>query len=421
MIDPKHLIQNLDRYKHELQIRGGDPEAATAVFEAYENWKELRSKLDSMNARKNEFNKRVVQLSGDDKTAAIKEMKYTSDAIKSLTEEVNTVKSGLDKLVSKIPNLTWGDVPVGKSDDDNPVIMEWGVKPEFNFTPKPYYELEVYKKLVDQAKGAEVMGSRGYYLKGQMARFQKVLFDWAEEVIMQHGHEYFYVPLMLNEKALTGTGHLPDFDGQMYEVGINEETNYYLIGSSECSLISYYANTNVGHLDKPLLMMANTSCFRKEAGSYGKDQQGILRVHQFEKIEIDAICTPEQNDEVFELHSQISEKIYQELGLHYQAVEVCTGDLPPKHYRQVDYNAWFPGEDKYREVCSNGSASGYQNRTLGITYTNEKGEKEVPWGLNCTGITFRTGLAIMEQFQTEDGRVKLPKVIADRMGIEYLE
>jgi seryl-tRNA synthetase len=262
------------------------------------------------------------------------------------------------------------------------------------------------------------MGSRGFYLRGEIARFRKVLFDWAEDLLLTKGFELFYVPLMLNEKVMTGIGNLPDFDGQLYEVPIDENKNYYLIPSSEQSMMGFWMNKNLGNLDQPLLIMANTTCFRKESGSYGKDQQGILRTHQFEKIEIDAIYKPEDEDKVFEFMNSICQEMYNKLGIHYQGVEVCSGDLPFKHYRQVDYEAFFPGVDKFREICSNGSATDYQNRGLKITYD---ADNKIPNSNNCTGMVGRTMLAILEQFQTEDGKVKVPEVLVSRFGKEWLE
>ena len=179
---------------------------------------------------------------------------------------------------------------------------------------------------------------------------------------------------------------------------------------------------NLGFLDTPILNTCWSTCFRKEAGSYGKDQQGILRVHQFEKVEMVAICKDQSiAEELFEFFGKIEEEIYTALGLHFRSVEVCTGDLPSKHWRQQDFEAWFPNAKKFREICSNGNASDYQNRGLKISYKDGNGINQTPYGLNCSGITFRTGLAIMEQFQDENGKVKLPKVIADKMGKEYLE
>ncbi len=420
MIDIKHLVQNPERYEYEIQIRGKDPSLVVAAKQTYTKLNELSNQLDLLRQQKNDFNTEILSLKDDEKQSAIDSMKIVADRIKSLEGEVREVREYLDSLIAKIPNLTWSGVPIGKSDADNPVIQTWNQKPEFDFEPKPYFELPVYKKYVDQEAGAKVMGSRGYYIRGEMARFRKVLFDWAEEKILSYGFEYFYVPLMLNERSMTEIGNLPDFDGQLYEVPINQDTSYYLIPSSEQPLMAYFAGKHLGSLDEPILVMANTTCFRKESGSYGKDQQGILRVHQFEKIEIDAICKPEDNDKVFALFGKINEEIYNELGLHFRAVEVCSGDMPAKHYRQVDYEAWFPGEGKFREVCSNGSAGDYQNRGLKITYTDANNQKAHPWGLNCTGLTFRAGLAILEQFQQADGSVKLPPVIAERFGKEIL-
>jgi seryl-tRNA synthetase len=421
MISLKHLIAAPGLYRHELTIRHKKPEIVDTICRQYEAWKTATNTLDTLRAQKNEFNTRVMSLSGAEKLESIAQMKSVSSHISELETEQSELKILLDGLVSKIPNLSSALTPPGADDTENVVIKTGGTKPSFSFVPVPYYELAVYKRWVDAQTGAKNMGARGYYLSGSIARFQKALFDWAEEYILQQGFEYMYVPLMLNTATLTGTGHYPDFDGQMYETPIDENKSYYLIGSSEPSMISYYAQKNLEKLEKPILMMANTTCFRKEAGSYGKDQQGILRVHQFEKIEMNAICRPEDNDSVFALHGAINEALFDALGLHWQAVEVCTGDMPAKHYRQIDYEGWFPAAARYRELSSNGSASDYQNRTLGITYTDEKQEKQIAWGLNCTGLTFRTGLAIMEQCQTEDGRVKLPAVIAKKMGMEYLE
>lgn len=420
MIDIKHLVQNLERYQEELKKRGGKPEFALQAKNVYESWKEKKAELDTLLEKKNEFNKRIGTLSPQERETALKDMKKLSEEIKEKESFLREVSGELTQAISKIPNLTYDDIPVGKSDADNPVIQTWWEKPEFDFDIKPYYELEVYKKYVDQKSWADVMGARGYFLKWEMAKFQKVLFNWVEQIIWDYGFEPMYVPLMLNEKTMTDIGNLPDFDGQLYEVPINDDTNYYLIPSSEQSLMGYYARKNVWDLEKPLLVMANTTCFRKESGSYGKDQQWILRVHQFEKIEIDALCRPEDNEKVFALNAKINEEIYSKLGLHFRAVEVCSGDMPAKHHKQVDYEAWFPGEWKFREVCSNGSASDYQTRGLKTTYTRD-GRKEFPWSLNCTAVTFRTGLAIMEQFQTADGKVQIPEVLQPFMwGKEYL-
>ncbi len=421
MIDIRHLVENTDLYAAELDKRGKDPIIAAIAKEKYMKWKDVRAELDLIRKKKNDFNKKVISLSGNDRLEAISEMKESDITADQLVEKERELLSQLDDMLSKVPSISSDKTPIGKSDKDNVVIESWNTNKKYDFELKPYYDLAVYKKYVDSDTGAKVMGARGYYMRGEIQRLQKALFRFAEDIILKNNFEEFYVPLMLNEKVMTDIGNLPDFDGQLYQVPINESTDYYLIPSSEQPLMSYFAAKKLGKLEDPILVFANTTCFRKESGSYGKDQQGILRVHQFEKMEMDALCKPEDNDKVFDLFGKINEEIYNSLGLDFRAVEVCTGDMPNKHYRQIDYEANFPAVDKYREICSNGSASDYQSRGLKTTYTNSDGEKSFAYSLNCTGLTFRTGLALMEQFQTADGRVKIPKVLVPYFGKDYLE
>lgn len=421
MIDLQNLLSNPETYKLELERRYKNPNLVEEILEVYGTWKTNQSQLDGLRQQKNEFNKLIVNLSKEEKPAKIAEMKIVSDQISDLEKITKEFREKLDGLVTKIPNVMKETVPLGVDDGQNPVIEVFGNKPIFGFTPKPYWELPVYKKYVSQEDGVKAMGSRGFYLTGEIARFQKVLFDWALDQILAKGFELFYVPLMLNEKVLTGTGHLPDFDGQQYEVQIDENKSFYLIGSSEPSVMGYFMDKNLGKLDKPVLVTCQSSCFRKEAGSYGKDQQGILRVHQFEKVEMVVICKPEEIDTYYQKNREINISLLSKLGLCFHLEQICTGDMPHKHHNQEDFCAYFPSQDRFREVGSNGNASDYQNRGLNISYTDENGEKQVPFGLNDTGLTFRTGLAILEQFQTEDGRVKIPEVLVARFGKEYLE
>ncbi len=422
MISIVQLLNNQLAFEQNLSDRNKDPKLALLTIEAYNSWRTKNSELDALRATKNSFNETVVNLKGEEKLTAIASMKSVSESIKILEADVRELRENYENLLKKIPSLTSTFTPVGKDDSENPVVGTYGDKPIFDFQPKQYWELPVYSKYVFQEDGVKAMGSRGFYMKGEIARFQKILFDYALEIIMSKGLELMYVPLMLNDKVLTGTGHLPDFDGQQYEVPFDENKSCYLIGSSEPSIMGFYMDKNLGYLNKPELVTCWSSCFRKEAGTYGKDQQGILRVHQFEKVEMVAICQDQsQAEEYFQYFDVIEKEIYSSLGLHYRSVEVCTGDLPSKHWRQQDFEAWFPGADKFREICSNGNAGDYQNRGLRITYKGDDGENHTPWGLNCSGITFRTGLAIMEQFQTIDGKVKIPKVLVPRFRKEFLE
>jgi seryl-tRNA synthetase len=421
MIDLKQLIANPEIYKEQMTKRAKSPNLVDELAVAYQNWLSNQVQLEELRVLKNLANKEVPNLKGEAKTVKLEKMKQVSSQIGILENEARELNFVVEKLLKQIPCILSEETPIGKSDLDNPVIKTFGVQKKYDFEPKPYWELPIYKSTVSQDDGTKVMGSRGYYLLGAMAKFQKVLFDYALDIVLAEGFELMYVPLMLNEKVLTGTGHLPDFDGQQYQIPIDENRDFYLIGSSEPSIMGYYMDKQLGNLAKPILNTCWSSCFRKEAGSYGKDQQGILRVHQFEKIEMVAIARPEDTDKLHQRFQEIVEKIYNGLDICYQAVEVCTGDLPSKHRRQIDQEAWFPSQKQYREICSNGNAADYQNRGLRIKYTTDLGDKATPWGLNCTAMTFRTGLSILEQNQELDGRIKLPKALAQRYGSEYLE
>ena len=421
MIDLKNLIENPTIYIKEMKKRNKNPELINQIISLYKQYKIDLQFMEKLRQQVNDFSKNISKFSTEEKKEKLIEMKQISEDSKIAQEKVSTQKKQLDELIKKIPNISRDNIPIGKSDEDNPIIKTFWQKPQFDFEVKPYRELDIYKQYVGQEEWTKAMWSRGFYLRWEISRLQKVLFDYTLNYILKQWYELFYVPLMLNETVLTGTGHLPDFDWQQYETPINENTNYYLIGSSEPSVMGYFMNKNLWDLKKPILATCQSTCFRKESGSYGKDQQGILRVHQFEKIEMVVICRPEDTETCFQKNVEINEHILNQLWLHYRKVEVCTWDMPSKHYRQQDYEVRFPGEWKFREVWSNGNASNFQNRGLNISYINNEWEKNIPRWLNDTGMTFRTGLAILEQFQTKNGKIKIPEVLQEKFGKEFIE
>lgn len=420
MIDLKHLLEKPELYQRELIKRNKKPEVVDQIITLYEVWKSNQINYDQLREKQKKSSSNIASLTGNEKQKAVEEAKNYSNELKEVEKTAKENRKDLDELITKVPCLSHGSVPLGKSDEDNVVIKTFGEKINYDFKPLPYWELPVYKQFVSSQLGTKAMGSRGYYMTGQMALFQRALFDYALDIVIENGFELFYVPLMLNSDVLSGTGHLPDFDGQQYEVPIDENASFYLIGSSEPSIMGYFMDTHLEKLDKPILATCWSSCFRKEAGSYGKDQQGILRVHQFEKVEMVAIVKEADSMNLFEKFTKIVEQIYSGLNLSYQAVSVCTGDMPTKHHLQVDYEAWFPATNKFREICSNGIAADFQNRGLSITYTDKENKKVTPWGHNCTAVTFRTGLAILEQFQNSDGSVTIPEVLRAKMKTDRL-
>ncbi len=419
MIDIKHLVKNTDRYEKELQIRNLETGKAIELVNTYESKNKLQQEVDSLRSQKNQFNDIVVKLSGEEKQTAINQMRELGAILKAKEAELKDLETTYSTLLYEIPNLTWDGIPVGKTDEDNVETAVFGQKKEYSFTPKHYYQLPTFVRDYAGEKGVKAVGSRGWYMRGELARFQRVLFSWVLEKLEQKGFEYVIPPIMVNEKVMEGTGFFPNSKNDFYSVNPGED-DLFLVGSSEPSLMFLHANEIV-NLHKPKLFTAWTDCFRREAGSHGKDTQGGIRVHQFPKIEMVALCESNNSSEVFDLLTGIFTEIISDLGLHFHYLEVCTGDQPMKNTRMIDIEAWFPAQEKFREVCSSSNCTDYQTRNLNIKYIDENGDEALAHSLNCTGITNRTLFAIMEQYQNADGSVNIPEPLKNRFGKDLLE
>jgi seryl-tRNA synthetase len=414
MIDLKKLSQDPTIFTQELARRNKDTSLATELAKSYNEQLVIQKELDAQRQIKNEFNAQVVKLSGEEKQIAISKMKEVSDTIKDLESKINEVKTKVDTLAYKIPNITSQVTPVGETDEDNVVINNFGEIPKFDFEPKHYHELPVFKKNYFGEKGVEAFGTRGYYIKGDLAKLQKALFGFVLDNLESKGFEYVIPPIMVNNKTMYGTGFFPDGIEDTYSVTASDKT-FYLVGTSEAPLMFLHSNSTID-LTKPVLLTANTPCFRKEAGSYGKDTMGGIRVHQFDKIETVALCKPEEADAVFDMLTDTFTQNAMSLGLAIQHLDVCTGDISMKNHRQIDIEAWFPAQMKFRELCSSSNCTDYQTRNLNITYIDVNGNKSLAYSLNATGVTNRMMFAILEQNQQADGSVKLPKILADLLG-----
>ena len=414
MIDIKKLSQDATIYTSELERRNKPNNLANDLAKYFNEQNNIQKDLDAQRQIKNEFNDAVIKLEGKDKQQAITKMKEVSERIKILEAKVNEAKAIVTDLSYKIPNITSKLTPVGKTDEDNVVIKTFGEKPKFNFTPKHYHELPVFQKNYFGEKGVEAFGTRGYYIKGDLAKLQKALFTYILNELEKKDFEYVIPPILVNQKTMFGTGFFPDGQEDTYSVTASDKT-FYLVGTSEAPLMFLHSNSTID-LTKPVLLTANTPCFRKEAGSYGKDTMGGIRVHQFDKVETVALCKPEEADKVFDMLTDTFTQNALSLGLTFHHLEVCTGDISMKNHRQIDIEAWFPAQDKYRELCSSSNCTDYQTRNLNITYIDQQGNKALAYSLNATGVTNRMMFAILEQNQQEDGSVLLPKVLADIIG-----
>lgn len=418
MISLQHLVQNPQIYEEELKKRYKDPGIVGKLLEIYQKWKNKQSALESLRHQVNLASKQIPTLSQEAKKLKIQEMKEISEKIDILEKNIKDLKESVDSLIYQIPNLTWSKIPVGVDSDSNLQIAVYGIEPKFTFTPKNYYELPVFQRDYLSEKGVEACGFRGYYIRGELAKFQKVLFEWVLERLLAKGFEYVIPPIFVNEKVMYGTGFFPAGREDVYEV-IAGNKNFFLTGTSEVSLMFMYSD-QVLDLDRPLKLTAQTRCFRKEAGAHGKDTKGGLRVNQFEKIETVFICKPEQAEEVFEEMTNIFHETLDLLGIYYRDLEVCSGDISVKNYRQIDIEAYFPAQKTFRELCSSSNCTDFQTRNLNIKYKKDD-QLDLAYSLNCTGITNRTMFAIMEQYQQLDGRIKIPEVLVAKFGKEYLE
>ncbi|CAF0701236.1 serine--tRNA ligase [Candidatus Methylacidithermus pantelleriae] len=420
MVDPRHVVFHATRYREEMENRGMDPSVVDEFVSSYNQWRSHLAECEKCLAEKNRRARAFLEVPPEKKQSYLEESKRLSLRIEELQRVVEEYRKRMDLLLPQIPVLSLPCVPIGRSSEENRLLREFRPETIRWSSPRPYYELPLYGREICPEEGVRAFGTRGYYLRGSVALLQKALLDYALEQIVAEGFELFYPPLLLNAEILRGTGHLPDFEGQQYEVRIDEGRSAYLVGSAEPSLMAFFAGKKLREEELPIRVTASTSCFRKEAGSHGKDQKGIVRTHQFEKVEMVVICTAEQAGSMFEELLRIEEKIYQGLGLHYRVMELCTAELPKKHCRQVDIEAFFPGQGKFIEISSNGNAADFQTRSLGIRFTASSTKSAIPWSLNCTGITFRTGLAILEQYQKEDGSVEVPEILRARMGRERI-
>ena len=414
MISLQQLISNPDIYKNELKKRFKDETLIDQIITLHNDYRPLQTELESKRQIKNQFNDVVIKLVGEEKITKINEMKNTSNQIKQLEEQTKNLYSQITELIHLVPNISWEGIPVGPDDNSNVEIAQYGVKPEFNFNPLNYYDLPVFKRDYLGKKGVDASGFRGYYIQGELARLQLALFSWTLNRLIAKGFNYIIPPVFVNEEVMLGTGFFPTGREDCYEI-IDENSPKFLPGTSEAALMYLHSNETLNLLD-PIKLTAWTRCFRKEAGAYGKDTRGGIRVTQFEKIETVYLTRPEDSQKAFEEMKNIFYETADLLELYYHDLEVCSGDNSNKNNRMIDIEAWFPAQGTFRELCSASNCTDYQTRTLNITTHDSSGNKVLAHSLNCTGMVNRTLFAILEQNQLENGSVKIPDVLIPFFG-----
>ncbi len=425
MLDIRLVRDNPEQVREGIR-RKQMPEALSALDQlllADEEERLLRRDLEERQARRNTVSRQIGQLKRDgaDASEPMAEMAELAATVKQLEERSRTLTARVNELLLELPNLPDEEVPYGESEHDNVVVAEHGAAPEFGFVPRPHWELPGFSDWVDLEAGVKIVGAGFPVFRGQGARLVRALQGWILNELEEHGYREVRPPLLASQAAALGAGMLPDKEGQMYQV----DGSMFLIPTSEVTLVNLHREEILDTASLPLLYTAFTPCFRREAGSHGRDVRGLNRVHQFDKIELVAFCEPEQSAELHETMTRTSESLLSKLGLRWRRLAMCTGDTGFTQSRKFDLEAWSPGQERWLEVSSVSNIRDFQARRL-QTRAREggrqgQGKPEIVHTLNGSAFGFpRLMAAIMETYQNEDGSVSLPEVLVPWIGGERL-
>jgi seryl-tRNA synthetase len=383
----------------------------------------LLAEVEELKARRNQASKEVAEIkrAGGDADSLIAELARISEDVKDLDARAQEADEKLKDMVMALPNIPHESVPDGASEDDNPVVRHWGEKPAFEFTPREHWEIGADLGGLDFEAGARLAGSRFAVLKGWAAELERALARYMLDVqTRDHGYTEVMPPVIVNTRTMTGTGQLPKFAHDLFKL---QDTDYWLIPTAEVPVTNLHADQTLDGADLPLAYCAHTPCFRSEAGSYGKDTKGLIRLHQFNKVELVRFTRPETSYQELEELTRHAEAVLQGLGLHYRVVELCAGDLGFAAAKTYDLEVWLPGQEAYREISSCSNFEDFQARRAGIRL-KDKGDKKARLAhtLNGSGLAVgRTMVAVLEQYQNPDGTVTVPEALRPYMrGVELL-
>jgi seryl-tRNA synthetase len=423
MLDPKIIRNSIELVAENLQKRGFniDIEKFNALEEQRKN---LQIKMQTLQNERNVRSKEVGLAKGSGKNVdeILKNLKELSDSLKLVEEQFTQNQTELDDFLAYFPNPTHESVPKGKDEKDNQLIRTWGKPTQFSFTPKDHVELGAKQNWIDFETAAKLTGARFVVLRGPLARLQRALIQFMLNLhTEEHGYQEISVPYLVNETSLFGTGQFPKLKEDVFSVA--GENNYYLIPTSEVPVTNTVRDEIIPIKQLPLKYVCYSSCFRSEAGSYGKDMRGMLRQHQFEKVELLQIVRPETSYHALEELTHHAETVLQRLELPYRVVALCTGDLGFSAAKTYDLEVWLPGQQCYREISSCSNTEAFQARRMKARWRDEEGKIDFVHTLNGSGLAVgRTLIAVVENYQDELGRIHIPKVLQAYMGgMEVIE
>ncbi|MDG4499425.1 serine--tRNA ligase [Streptococcus suis] len=417
MLDIKRIRTDFDGVAAKLATRGVAAETLADIKELDAKRREILVTVEELKAERNTVSAEIAQAkrnkeNADDKIAAMQKL---SADVKNLDAELLEIDENLNAILAVLPNTPHDSVPVGVDEEENVEVRRWGTPREFTFEPKAHWDLGEDLDILDWERGAKVTGARFLFYKNLGARLERALYNFMLDEHITEGYQEIITPYMVNRDSMYGTGQYPKFKEDTFEL---TDTNYVLIPTAEVPLTNYYRNEILEEKDLPIYFTAMSPSFRSEAGSAGRDTRGLIRLHQFHKVEMVKFATPEQSYDELEKMTANAENILQKLGLPYRVLSLCTGDMGFSAAKTYDLEVWIPAQNAYREISSCSNTEDFQARRAQIRYRDAaEGKVKLLHTLNGSGLAVgRTVAAILENYQNEDGSVTIPEVLRPYMG-----
>ena len=410
MLDIKLLREQPEVVKKALRKKHVDPVTVDNLLSLDAEKRLLTAEIEDLAAKKNRASKEMPKLKDEAKAKMLVEMQFVKERLAELEPKAKKIEDEIDGLLLSLPNPPLEDVPEGVSDADNKVVRTVGKMPKFSFEPLDHIALGKKLDVIDVESGAATSGTRFYYLKNDAVAWEFALVQFVLSKLRAKDFSPVIPPVLVKERAMFGTGFFPADRNEIYHVN-PEDDDLYLAGTAEVPLCMMYADKIIPAAELPKRFVGFSTCFRREAGSYGKDTHGILRVHQFDKLEMFSFCHPDRSHEEHDFLLSMEEEIMQDLGLHYQVVNICGGDLGAPAAKKYDVEVWIPSQKRFRELTSCSNCTDFQARRCNIRYKDEKGNHMVHT-LNGTAVAMsRMIIALMENYQQKDGTIKMPKCL----------
>ena len=414
MIDIKSFREQPQFFRDAARAKNIEIET-DRIFELDRRVRSLKTELDGIKAQKNEASKDITKATAEQRQLVIESMRLIDRKAETLESEYNPLLEELSELLYKIPNPALSDVKIGQSEAENEVVREVGDRPVFDFKTRDHQELGEILGIIDTERATKVSGARFVYFTGDGALLEFALVQYAMSVAARHGFIPATVPHLVSARVMRAMGYLEH--GGHDEIYYLPKDNLYLIGTAEQSLGAMHMDETLAAKQLPIRYIGYSPCYRREAGSYGKDTRGIIRVHQLDKVEMFSFTTPEESDNEHQLLLSIEEELMQGLGIPYRVIKQCTGDLGLPAARKFDIEAWIPSQEKYRETHSTSTCTDFQSRRLNTRYKDAEGETKFVHTLNGTAFAIgRTLVAILENYQRQDGSVNIPSVLEPYMA-----